>query len=222
MCDYYDEIILDMDEDIHWSSREKENFLEDKHPDVNTFIIINESKTTQFDFIKTSYLGELKKYDNIFTVGVINEYISIRTHILHIYGTIGYSLDTENTEFIYDKKNNKIYVCGDYRLTSEENEYELFKDTFEICYDKYWDIDKNDICDRLSEMTFDEKYEKKDNMIPYYIYPRTKDGISIPRIIYNVFKIFSDVNVPKENKPKIIVPIFNYKYKRIIQEKENQ
>ena len=217
MSDYYQEIILDMDEKIHWSDREKENFLEDNHPDVNTFIIINESKTNQFDFIKTSYSGELKKFDNIFTVGVIDEYISIHSHILHIFGTIGYSLDTEEAEFIYDKKNNKIYVCGDYRLLGDDSEYELFKDSFEISYDKYWKINKDDICDRLSEIKLDDKYEMLEmDGVPYYRYPRTKDGITIPRIIYNVFKVFSDPNVPKENKPKIIVPIFHYRFRKVI------
>jgi hypothetical protein len=207
--------ILNMNNQIHWVPREKENFLEDNHPDVNTFIVINESTKNQIDFIKSSYSGELNKYDNIFTVSLINEYISVKSHILYVYGMIGYSEDCEEVEFIYDKKNNKIYVANEYRLLGDDIEYQLFKDSYEICYDKYWKINDDDLCDKLSEMTVDEKYEAiDDDAIPYYRYQITKDGISIPRIIYNLFKVFSDPNVAKENKPKIIIPLFHCKSKK--------
>ncbi len=115
MTDYYDEIILDMNQKIHWVDRKECNFLKE-HKDINTFIIINETPDKKIDYINTSYDGIIKKFDNIFTADIINEYISINKNLLHVYGTIGYSADTEDVEFIYDKINNKIYVNNHYRL----------------------------------------------------------------------------------------------------------
>ena len=214
MGDYYDDIILDMNDHIHWSAREKSNFLED-HPEINTFVIINENPEKQIDNNNTSYDGIIKKFDNIFTADIINEYISKESHILQIYGTIGYSADTEEVEFIYDKKTKKIYVYGKYRMLSCNFEQELYKDTFEISYDKYWIVDKESY--KLKEINVNEKYEDIDyDGIPYYRYPRTKDGLTIPRIIYNVFKVFNDPGIPKEDKPNIVIPYcFNF-YKQVI------
>ena len=207
MNDYYDEIILDMDEHIHWSPREADNFLPD-HKDINTFIIINETPDKQIDYINMTYDGKINKFDNIFTADIINEYVSKNSHILHVYGTIGYSADTEEVEFIYDKKENIIYVYGNYRLLSCDFECELFKDTYNISYDKYWTVEKDRPLIKLIELTHNKEYEIDNECIPYYRYPRTKDGLSIPRIIYNVFKIFSNPDVSKEDKPKIIIPNF--------------
>ncbi len=205
MSDYYDEIILDMDDKIHWRPREEKSFLKD-HPDINTFIIINENPEKTIDYINCSYDSIIKKFDNIFTADSIYEY----NNILHIYGTVGYSADTKDLEFIYDKIGNNIYVNNTYRLLDCDFEYNLFKNTFEICYDKYWKIEN----ETLNEIIIEEQYEKNDDdAIPYMRYPRTKDGLTIPRIIYNVFKIFSN---PEAIKPKIIIPNnFNIYSKKI-------
>lgn len=217
MGDYYDDIILDMNHNIHWSAREAGNFLED-HPDINTFVIINENPEKQIDYFTTSFDCVIKKFDNIFTADIINEYKSRLHHIIHLYGTIGYSADTEDVEFIYDKKTNKIYVYGKYRILGcNDNEYQLFKDSFEMNYDKYWTLDNGTIINKLKEINVDEKYDKIDTeFIPYYRYPRTKDGLTIPRIIYNVFKIFSNQFISKEDKPKIIIPYYFNHYKRVV------
>ncbi len=213
MSNYYDDNILDMNDDIHWVNRKKDNFLEE-HPDINTFIIINENPENQIDYVKTSHEGTIRQYDNIFTADIIDEYKSRLHNIIHLYGTIGYSADTQDVEFIFDKKANKIYVCGTYRMLSCEFEQDLYKDTFEICPDKYWGLEKEHYLTKVKEINVDKKYEEIDyDGIPYYRYPRTKDGLTIPRIIYSVFKIFSNPDIPKENKPKIVVPYYYNFYK---------
>ncbi len=215
MNDYYEKIILGMNQKIHWVEREEGNFLQD-HKDINTFIIINETPDKKIDFINTSCDDIIKKFDNIFTADIINEYISRNTNILHLYGTIGYSEDTEDVEFIYDKISNKIYVNNNYRLLGCDFESNLFKNSYEICNEKYWTLNKN-VSTKIEEINLDEKYEHLEtDGIPYYRYPRTKDGLSIPRIIYNVFKVFGDPTVPEENKPQIIIPLYFYYGKRLI------
>jgi hypothetical protein len=196
--------IIDINDNIHWSPREENSFLSN-HRDINTFIIINETNK-QIDFNKCNYLDDINMYDTIFTASIINEYINTDSHLLCVYGTIGYSADTQDAEFIYDKKNNKIYITSRYRMIIDNNEIDLYKDCFEMSYDKYWKLD-NTIRTELKEIPIETNYEKiGDNSIPYYRYPRTKDGISIPRVIFSVFKIFSDENIPNELKPKIIIP----------------
>ena len=86
-------------------AREEGNFLKEHHH-INTFIIINESQNTQIDYVNCDYKSTIKKYDNLFTADIINEYIGIKAHLIHVIGTIGYSADTEDVEFVYDKTAN--------------------------------------------------------------------------------------------------------------------
>ncbi len=207
--------IIKMCEDIHWLQRDEDNFIKE-HKDINTFIIINEIPNKQIDYINISYMDTINMYDNLFTANIINEYINKDYHILQVNGTIGYSADTQEATFYYDIKLNKIYVYGNYRMMACEFEVNLFKDTFEMDYEKHWKLEYNGIHHNLKEIVNDNKYENiGENSIPYYRYPRTKDGISIPRIIYNVFKIFSNSDIPKENKPKIIIPNYFNTFSKI-------
>ena len=49
-----------------------------------------------------------------------------------------------------------------------------------------------------------ENYKKlNETSIPYYRFPKSKDGVSIPRVIYNIFNIFRDKT---SIKPNIIIP----------------
>jgi hypothetical protein len=206
-----DDRILDMEEKIHWVERKETNFLE-YHNDINTFIIINET-SEKIDYQNISCFDDIRKYDNIFTADLINEYISIKHHLLHVCGTIGYSADTEDADFIYDKKENKIYIISKYRLMCGDYEFDLYKDSFEISYDKYWTLEKHNSLVELKEIVLEEKHEEQEEKsVPFYRYPRTKDGISIPRIIHSVFKVFSDENAIK---PKIIIPNYFNNYKQI-------
>jgi len=211
-----DDRIIDMDEKIHWLPREEGSFVKE-HKDINTFVIINETPNKQIDYIKCNYLDNITMYDNLFTVDIINEYITSNYHILKVSGTIGYSADTQDAEFYYDVKENKIYVYGNFRMMACDFEVNLFKDTFEMDYEKHWKLHYDGIHYSLKEIINDNKYEKiGENSIPFYRYPRTKDGISIPRIIYNVFKVFSNPDIP--NKPKIIIPNYFNKYSQIKKE----
>ena len=74
-------------------------------------------------------------------------------------------------------------------MSNNSIDYALYKDDYEICIDKFWTVDKNSY--KIVENDTEERYKDIDiECIPYLRYPRTKDGITIPRIIHNVFKIF--------------------------------
>jgi hypothetical protein len=183
--DYFDETEpLGMNDSIHWSPREFGVFLQD-HKEINTAII--------------------------FTANIITEFISNNSHLLYVKGTIGYSADTQDANFIYDKKTNIIYVESYYRLMTGEIENEIYTEGFEVSYDKYWKFENNN----LNEYKMNVNYESIENSMPYYRFPRTKDGISVLRVIYNVFKIFS---YEKVFKPKIVIPNCFNLYNRIKKE----
>ena len=73
-------------------------------------------------------------------------------HIIKVCGSIGYSGDTQDAEFYYDKIANKIYVHGSYRTLHCEHEADLFKDTFEMSYDKYWKLEYDEHHHNLKEI----------------------------------------------------------------------
>ncbi len=205
--DYFDKSIpLRINDLIHWLPREFGIFLQD-HKDINTAIVINESMN-QIDYKKIYYDDDIYMYDTIFTASIINEFISNDSHLLYVKGTIGYSADTQDASFIFDKKTNIIYVDSEYRLMTGEIENQIYNEGFEISYDKYWKFENNN----LNEYKIDVKYESIGNSMPYYRFPRTKDGISILRVIYNVFKIFSNEIV---YKPKIVIPNYFNIYSKI-------
>ena len=89
-----------------------------------------------------------------------------------------------------------------------EIENEIYTEGFEVSYDKYWKFENNN----LNEYKMNVNYESIENSMPYYRFPRTKDGISVLRVIYNVFKIFS---YEKVFKPKIVIPNCFNLYNRI-------
>ncbi len=202
-----DDEIIDMDDCIHWLPREEKSFLKD-HKDVNTFIMINDTADEKINNEKISYSDTIRLYDTLFVANIVDEYITNSYHIIKVCGSIGYSGDTQYVEYYYDKIANKIYIHGSYRTVHSENDAELFKDTFEMSYDKYWKLENDGTHHNLKELKDECNYEKIDEFtVPYYRFPRTKDGITIPKVIHNVFKVFSEST---ENKPKIIIPnIFN-------------
>jgi hypothetical protein len=195
---------------IHFSNNK---FINDNEH-VNTFIIINNSLTTKIDSINgfSINLSEMDDYDVIFRANKITNI----DNILYLEGSIGYSFDPTYIELIYDLYENKIYITSNYRLLSFQKEYELYKDTYMISYDKYWTY-KNEIDDEpsiLQEKVIKEKYQIiNEDSLPYYRFPRSKDGISIPRVIYNIFKVFSNVEAIK---PDIIIPINHNIYRKLI------
>jgi hypothetical protein len=147
---------------------------------------------------------EIDDYDVIFIADEIIE----DNNIVYLTGTIGYYFDPVYIELLYDLSNNKIYIMTEYRLLSSEREFELYKNTYQISYDKYWTFDKTK--NTSNEEIITDKYQEINNIsIPYYRFHRSKDGISIPRVLHNVFKVFSS----QEPSPDIIIPIIRNIYK---------
>ena len=135
-------------------------------------------------------------YDIIFRADKI---INI-SNVLFVDGSVGYSGDFSDVSYVYDMNVNKIYILSTYRMQTGNDELELYKDSFEMCYDKYWKFED----DKLVEYVETNNYNHiSDNSIPYYRFPRTKDGINILRTVHNIFKVFRDENAIK---PKIIIP----------------
>jgi len=189
---------------IHFSNNK---FINDNQY-VNTFIIINNSFTSKIDLTNGFSMAfeEIDDYDVIF----IAEEIIEDNNIVYLTGTIGYYFDPVYIELLYDLSNNKIYIMTDYRLLSSEIDFELYKNTYQISYDKYWTFDKTK--NTSNEEIITDKYQEINNIsIPYYRFPRSKDGISIPRVLHNVFKVFSS----EEQKPDIIIPINRNIYRKL-------
>ena len=180
-----------------------DNILPDNNH-ISTFIIIYEQFTNKINSVEGVLIkdNELCDEDIIFIADNIIE----NNNIVYVEGSIGYEFDRITIKLIYDLQENKIYIASNYRLLGSELEYELFKDTFQMSYDKYWvyENEKENENYVLKEKIITENYKKIDETaIPYYRFPRTKDGITIPRVVYNIFKVFSDENAIK---PDIIIP----------------
>ncbi len=193
-------------ETIHFSNNK---FINDNEH-INTFVIINNSLDTKIDSVNGFLipLSEIDEYDVIFRADKITNH----NDVLHIQGTIGYSFDPIPIKLIYNLKKKEIYIASNYRLLSFQQEYELYKNTYQISYDKYYVYEK----DNIEEKMINEKYEEiNSESLPYYRFPRSKDGISIPRVIYNIFKVFSNETVNKD-KPEIMIPISFNIYRKLI------
>ena len=186
-----------------------DNILPDNNH-ISTFRIIYEQFTNKINSVEgvTIKDNELCDEDIIFIADNIIE----NNNIVYVEGSIGYEFDRITIKLIYDLQENKIYIASRYRLLGHELEYELFKDTFQMSYDKYWIYEKENknLNEKenenyvLKEKIISENYKKIDETaIPYYRFPRTKDGITIPRVVYNIFKVFSDETAIK---PDIIIP----------------
>lgn len=124
--------------------------------------------------------------------------------ILTVEGTIGYFGDPLKIKLIHVFEENKIYVLNIYRLLYSEIDYKLFNNRYNITNGLILDNIKQE--DNTQKIIYNktkgfELLKMNENSIPYYRFPRSKDGISIPRAIYNIFKIFES-----EIKPEIIIP----------------
>ena len=188
-----------MQSDIHFS---KNDFLpENKH--VSTFRVINDLAKNQIDSYEgiTMDLNDLDEYDTVFLANHVVE----KNNIVHIKGSIGYCFDPKYIELFYDLSNNIIYIASEYRMMIGSNEHIIYADSYQISYNKIWELITENDNFELKEKPIPEEYiEINDNSVPYYRFPRSKDGISITRVMFNIFKVFRDENAIK---PKIIIPI---------------
>lgn len=189
-----------------------------EHPDVFTFCKLNLSNSkllvpTQLKY-DPGYVKTIDDYDdgnnltNEDIIFITNEIIDCNSNsnsddMIYIEGTVGYIYDPKEIKLLYNKKDNYIIVLSDYRLLNEPVDYKLFNDSF-----NFTSGNKPDFNIETKELTFDLDIESKtidkdDDSVPYFRFPRSKDGISIQRLIYNIFKIYHEENV---TKPNIIVP----------------
>ena len=190
---------------------ENNNLTDNILPDnnyISTFRIIYEQFTDKINSVEGSTIkdNEISDEDIIFFADNIIE----NNNIVYVEGSVGYEFDRITIKLIYDLQENKIYIASRYRLLGSELEYELFKNTFQMSYVKEWFyVKENENLKEnenyvLKEKIITENYKKNDETaIPYYRFPRTKDGITIPRLVYNIFKVFSNENAIK---PDIIIP----------------
>jgi len=119
---------------------------------------------------------------------------------LYVEGDVGYCHDLKEISLALDKTNNIIYILSGYRLLYEPDDYLMFNDTFTYTVGSkpVWNNERLNFMDTndVSIIT------KSVDSTPYYRFPRTKDGISILRVIYNIFKVFH-TDGPK---PSIVIP----------------
>lgn len=128
--------------------------------------------------------------------------------ILGVEGTVGYGFDPTTIKLIWDKIENKIYITSSYRLLHSETDYNLYSNKYKLTSGLLSNIEKQS--DGTEKLVFKmvegcEKLEPNINGVPYYRFPRSKDGITIPRVIHNIFKIFQDES-EDIIKPEIIIP----------------
>jgi hypothetical protein len=109
-----------------------------------------------------------------------------------IEGTVGYEFDATGISLVYNLEENKIFVDNSYRVMHSPTEYVKYSQTYVMTV-------TNPECELLV----------MDDGIPYVRFQRSKDGISIPSIIYQIFKGFDD---PTKNKPLIVIPSELYEY----------
>ncbi len=102
-----------------------------------------------------------------------------------IKGEIGYSFDKTTISFDYDIETNSIWITSKFKLLHSTN------------------IDLLNLCC----IVYDTKTQYIDlkESIPYFRFPRSKDGIEIPIVITNICKVFQN-DLIKE-KPSIMIPL---------------
>ena len=120
--------------------------------------------------------------------------ITNENEMVYISGEVGYLHDAKTIHLIYNLAANEIIVNSDYRLLSERTAAEKYKHSYKI----------------TNTNPNGELIKIEPDSIPYYRFPRTKDGVTIPNLIYQIFKVYEDNNI--KNKPQIIIPSELYVY----------
>lgn len=191
-----------------------------ENPEVFTFCKLNLSNNkllvpTQLKY-DPDYVKTIDNYDDVNNltdddiIFITNEICSNESDdLIYLEGTVGYIYDPKEVKLLYDKKYNMIMVLSDYRFLHEPVDYKLFNDSFNFTSGirPKFNIESKKITFNLDIGT--KTIEKNVDSVPYYRFPRSKDGISIQRLIYNIFKIYHGEN---NTKPYIVVPSEYYYY----------
>ena len=133
--------------------------------------------------------------------------------VIIVEGTVGYSFDPTEIKLIYDLVENKIFVSSYYRFLYSESDGKLFFDKYKmtnglVILNKTNSDGKTESIVKITNNEC-ELLESELDSIPYFRFPRSKDGVSVPRAIYNIFKVFQD---PNASHPEIIIPSEFYFY----------
>jgi|688.fasta_scaffold563850_1 hypothetical protein len=213
----------------------EENIIK-SHPDINTNIIFSEhsEKLINFGIFEYNYKDKNFCYDsenykfrpdteytNKYDVCSVSEHnyffiakkIYSDEKVIIVEGTVGYSYDPTNIKLIYDLVENKIYVASYYRFLHSVSDCKLFFDKYKmtnglVILNK---TNSDGKTESLVKISNDEckLIESELDSIPYFRFPRSKDGVTIPRTIYNIFKVFENNTV---THPEIIIPSEFYVY----------
>jgi hypothetical protein len=139
----------------------------------------------------------IKVFDNIDDaedeIFFVAKKIEIKNNIIKIDAKLGYGYDPTTIRLIYNTTTNEIIINSSYRMLHSPIDNELFRDTFIF-------TKTHPQCELM---------DKDDKSIPYYRFPRSKDGIPIPQTIIGIFKVFENEN---SVKPSILIPSEWYAY----------
>ena len=213
----------------------EENIIK-SHPDINTNIIFSEhsDKLINFGIFEYNYKDKNfcfdsenykfrpdTEYTNKYDVCSVSEHnyffiakkIYSDEKVIIVEGTVGYSYDPTDIKLIYDLVENKIYVGSYYRFLHSVSDGKLFFDKYKmtnglVILNK---TNSDGKTESLVKISNDEckLLESELDSIPYFRFPRSKDGVTIPRTIYNIFKVFENNTV---THPEIIIPSEFYVY----------
>lgn len=213
----------------------EENIIK-SHPDINTNIIFSEhsDKLINFGIFEYNYKDKNfyfdsenykfhpdTEYTNKYDVCSVSEHnyffiankIYSDEKVIIVEGTVGYSYDPTDIKLIYDLVENKIYVGSYYRFLHSVSDGKLFFDKYKmtnglVILNK---TNSDGKTESLVKISNDEckLIESELDSIPYFRFPRSKDGVTIPRTIYNIFKVFENHTV---THPEIIIPSEFYVY----------
>ena len=203
----------------------EENIIK-SHPYINTNIIFSEhsEKLINFGIFEYNYKDknfcfDSENYKSCSDNEFDDDYFFIANKIysdekvIIVEGTVGYSYDPTNIKLIYDLVENKIYVGSYYRFLNSVSDGKLFFDKYKmtnglVILNK---TNSDGKTESLVKISNDEckLLESELDSIPYFRFPRSKDGVTIPRTIYNIFKVFENHTV---TQPEIIIPSEFYVY----------
>lgn len=203
----------------------EENIIK-SHPEINTNIIFNEHpekliyfSNFEYNYKEKNFCFDNENYKLCSDNECDDEYFFIAEKIysdekvIIVKGTVGYSYDPKDIKLIYVLDENKIYIGSHYRFLQSESDGKLFFDKYKmtnglVVLNKTSSDGKTESIVQITNNEC-ELLQSSSDSIPYFRFPRSKDGVSVPRAIYNIFKVFQD---PNRTHPEIIIPSEFYVY----------
>jgi hypothetical protein len=135
--------------------------------------------TATFDPIADQVLFEYPVYFKATKLDAEND-------VMVVEGTVGYDFDTTRIRLLYNRAAHTVTVDSGYRVTGLRPENASFRSMF--------DYTGTNMHDHLNG----------GDSMPYYRFPRSKDGIPIPQLVSGIFGT--------EPLPRLLVPCALYAY----------